>query len=462
MNTQLQLPDELKFLLEIVPTERISTGESILELHSKDESFHTPHKPAVVVYPLTTAEVSKILKKANELKIPVTPWGAGTSLEGNPIPVYGGIVLDMQQMNRIKEVCEKDLLVVVEPGVIYKELNKYLSRYGLFFPPDPGAAATIGGMVANNASGIRSVKYGATRDLTLGLEVVLPTGEIIRTGTRAAKSSSGYDLTRLFVGSEGTLGVFTEITLKLVGIPEEYVTCLATFDSVEEATEAVCLAMQSGVSPAALEFLDAPVITILNKDKGLTLEEKPTIFAELQGSSKEAVERDLEFLKEIFTASNCTNFNAGITPEERAKLWETRHDVHECLRRAHPEQTSIILDTAVPISHYSEMVRKAQQILASRGLTGFIFGHAGSGNLHLEVFSSLEDKERWQLIFLCNDEIVEFALSVGGTATGEHGVGIGKRKFMRREHGDTAYELMKKIKLLIDPNNIMNPGKIFE
>src|SRR4030065_341469 len=272
----------------------MSKGETVLDLHSKDESFHQSRKPDVVVWPLRTEEISQILKMANERRIPVTPWGAGTSLEGNPIPVEGGILLDLQQMNRILELRAEDLQVRIEAGVIYKELNQYLSRYGLFFPPDPGASATIGGMVGNNASGIRTVKYGATKDFILKMVVVLPSGEIIRVGTNAVKSSSGYDLCRLFVGSEGTLGVVTEVTLRLVGLPAEFMAAVAQFNPIREATDAVFQIMRSGLSPAALEFLDAPTVQVVNRFKNLSLEERPTLFIEFHGSSAAGLEEELE------------------------------------------------------------------------------------------------------------------------------------------------------------------------
>ncbi len=276
---------ELESIRKIVGSERMSAGESILDLHGKDESFHPRRKPDVVVWPLSAEEISQILKLANEERIPVTPWGAGTSLEGNPIPVEGGIVLDLQQMNHILELRTEDLQVRVEAGVIYKELNQSLSRFGLFFPPDPGASATIGGMVGNNASGIRTIKYGATKDFVLNMVIVLPSGEVIRAGTNAMKTSSGYDLCRLFVGSEGTLGVVTEVTLRLIGLPAEFMAAVAQFNPIREATDTVIQIMRSGLSPAALEFLDASTVQVVNQFKKLSLEERPTLFIEFHGAS---------------------------------------------------------------------------------------------------------------------------------------------------------------------------------
>jgi D-lactate dehydrogenase (cytochrome) len=452
---------ELEFIQSMVGVERLSTGESVLELHSKDESFHQRRKPDVVVWPLHTEEISQILKMANEKRIPVTPWGAGTSLEGNPIPVEGGIVLDLQQMNHILELRTEDLQVRVEAGVIYKELNQYLSRFGLFFPPDPGAAATVGGMVGNNASGVRTVKYGATKDYVLGMLVVLPSGEVIRVGTNAIKSSSGYDLCRLFVGSEGTLGIVTEVTLRLIGLPAEFMAAVVQFDLIREATDTVVQIMRSGLSPAALEFLDAPTVHVVNQFKKLSLEERPTLFIEFHGASAAGLREELEIVKEICGEHRSLRFDSGIGREERNRLWEARYGVRESIKVNNPGFHPLVIDTAVPISKYSDMVEWGQKIIEKKGLKGYAFGHAGSGNLHMEIMGIPEEKAQWQEVRGAEEEIVDFALGCGGTATGEHGIGIGKKKFMEKEHGESLL-LMKQIKALWDPNGIMNPGKIFE
>ena len=452
---------ELSILRGIVGPERVSTGESILDLHGKDESFHAKRKPEVVVWPLRAEEISQILRMANERRIPVTPWGAGTSLEGNPIPVLGGIVLDLQQMNHILELKEEDLQVRVEPGVVYKEMNQFLSRYGLFFPPDPGASASIGGMVANNASGIRTIKYGATKDFVLKMVVVLPSGEIIPVGTNAVKSSSGYDLCRLFVGSEGTLGVVAEITLRLVGLPAEFMALIVQFHSVRDATNTVSQIMRSGLSPAALELLDTPVVELVNRYKNLSLEEKPTLFIEFQGTSVAGLKEELELVKEICAEHHYLRFDSGIGREERNRLWEARYDVREAIKVNNPGFSPLVIDTAVPISKYPDMVEWGQKILGEKGLKGYTFGHAGSGNLHMEILGNPEDETQWQKVKEAEEEIVRFALECGGTATGEHGIGIGKKKFIEREHGGSL-KLMKQIKGLLDPNGIMNPGKMFE
>ncbi len=452
---------ELESIREIVGSERMSTGESILDLHGKDESFHRRRRPEVVIWPLSAQEISQILKIANERRIPVTPWGAGTSLEGNPIPVEGGIVIDLQQMNHILELMEEDLQVRVGTGVIYKELNQYLSRFGLFFPPDPGAAAAIGGMVGNNASGIRTIKYGATKDFVLNMVIVLPSGEIIRVGRNAIKSSSGYDLCRLFVGSEGTLGVVTEVTLRLVGLPAEFMAAVVQFDTIRRATDTVSQIMRSGLSPSALELLDTQTVRVVNKYKKLSLKERPTLFIEFHGTSSAGLREELEVVKDICIENGSLQFDSGIGREERNRLWEARYDVHEAIKVNHPGLSPLVIDTAVPISKYPDMVEWGQKVLEKRGLDGYVFGHAGSGNLHLEIMGIPGEGAQWQKVQEAGEEIVGFALECGGTATGEHGIGIGKRKFMKREHGDSL-KLMKQIKELLDPNGIMNPGKIFE
>ena len=299
---------DLEFLQSVVGRQRFSTGESALDLHAHDESGHPNQRPSVVLWPTSTQEVSKIVTYANEHKIPVTPYAAGTSLEGNPIPVQGGIVLDMCKMDQILDVRPQDLQVTVQPGLDFKKLNDRLKKHGLFFPPDPGATATIGGMVANNAKGIRAIKYGSTGDQVLSLEVVLPAGNVIRCGTRAMRTSSGYDLVRLFIGSEGTLGIITEVTLRLTGLPREFMAVVACFDSVEQATQTVVQMVQAGLAPAALEFIDTEIIQLVNRFKQMKMNEAPTLFIEFQGSSRVALEDEINFVKELCDGNGCKSF----------------------------------------------------------------------------------------------------------------------------------------------------------
>jgi len=448
--------EQIEELKGIVGEEWVSTGDSVRELHSHDESFHRSVLPDVVVWPHSTEEVSRLVRWAYERRVPVTPWGAGTSLEGNPIPVEGGMVIDLQEMNRILEIRQEDFQVDVEAGVVYKELNKELSRYGLFFPPDPGAAATIGGMIGNNASGIRTVKYGPTREYVM--VVVLPGGKVIRVGNRARKSSSGYDLLRLFTGAEGTLGIVTEATLRLVGLPENFMAVRATFPTVKDATDTVFQVMNSGLVPSAMEFLDTEVVKVLNHDRGLELEEAPTLLMEFDGYSEEGLKEEMAFVEEICRENRSGFIDKGIGPDERNRLWEIRHLTFESIKRSHPGLEALIMDVAVPLSRYSEMVAFIKEEVSD--LTAYVFGHAGDGNIHVVVMDDPRDSERWRRVEEANRQVVLKALEFEGTCTGEHGVGIGKREFALREHGE-ALHLMRRIKELLDPQGLMNPGKIF-
>ncbi len=441
--------------------DRFSTGISNLSLHAKDESFHPAHLPDAVLWPRTTEEVSRIVKICNEEEIPVTPWGAGTSLEGNPIPVKGGIVLDLQQMNKILSIRENDLQVDVQAGVVFKDLNKKLQRYGLFFPPDPGASATIGGMVANNASGIRAIKYGATKDLIQRLTVVLADGSVIHPGTLAFKTSSGLDLCRLFAGSEGILGIVTEITLRLAGIPPEFLAAVVSFPTGEAASLTVSQIIRSGLSPAALEFIGTDSVRLINKyTETFNFPESPLIFIEFHGTSKEGLAADLELVRELCEDNGATRFEAGIGRQARAKLWEARYNLHDFILREHPGLEPMAIDTAVPISKLPDIVAFAEKITRNRGIIGYVFGHAGSGNIHMPMMGDPNDTKSWAVLEEINHQLVEYAISLGGTATGEHGVGIGKIQFMELEHGESL-EVMRKIKKLLDPKGILNPGKMF-
>ena len=446
---------ELKAILD---ERRVSSGESVRHLHSHDESFHAPSLPDVVVWPHTTEEASRLVRWAKGKRVPVTAWGAGTSLEGNPIPVQGGMVMDFNEMNRIIAVRPEDFQADVQAGVIYKELNKRLARDGLFFPPDPGAAATIGGMIGNNASGIRSVRYGATKDYVMRLTVVLPDGEVIHAGNRARKSSSGYNLPALFTGSEGTLGIITEATLKLAGLPVNFMAVRATFPTVLNATTTVYQIMRAGLAPAAMEFLDANVVRVLNADRDLTLEENPTLLMEFSGYSRQGLAEEMAFVEEICQQNGALSIDRGIGAEERARLWEIRHQTYESIKRYHAGLSPLIMDVAVPLSRYSEMVDFSKNEV--RDLTAYLFGHAGDGNIHVHVMDDPQDAKRWARVEEATRSIVMKALEFEGTCTGEHGIGIGKSRFMETEHG-ASLMLMKRLKALLDPDNLFNPGKFF-
>lgn len=455
MNTR-----DLEDLQALLGPGRVLTGESELLLHARDESHHPEHKPDAVIYPQSAEEIAHILRFANERKIPVTAWGAGTSMEANPVPVYGGIVLDLSKMDRIIAIYPEDLQAVVQPGVTHVALNQKLSKYGLFFPPDPGAPATIGGMVANNAAGIQAIKYGATKDYVLALEVVLAHGEIIKVGNRAMRTSSGYNLVGLFVGSEGTLGIFTEITVRLAGIPKEVSAAIAAFPTLEDAARAVVQIVQSGLEPAALELLDPDCMRAINYLKNLGLVEQPTLFLEFRGHALEVVRDDLRFAQEICEQNGCERFASALGKEERDKLWEARHHLAYAAAALNPGKRALVVDVAVPISQFPKMVEFARQKLSEHTVNGPVFGHAGDGNFHVGIFYNPEDPDEQARAHAANDAIVLRAIELGGTATGEHGVGVGKIRFMQAEHG-ASYELMRRIKRLLDPNGILNPGKIF-
>ena len=447
-------------LSAIVGSDRFSTGPSNRELHLRDISFHQGTLPAGVIWPLTTEEVARILSWAYENDVPVTPWGAGTSTEGNPVPTRGGLVMDLTRMNRILDIRPQDLQADVEPGVLRKELNRQTGKHGLFFPPDPGADATIGGMIANNASGVQTVKYGATKDYVMRLTVVLPRGQVIHTGCKAPKSSAGYDLTRLFVGSEGTIGVVTEATLRLTGIPSHYLAATIRFPDLEKASEAVALMIGSGLGPAALELLPPGLIGLMNREKNLGLAEVPSLFCEFHAISANALQETAHLAKELCEECGATGFQYATAEADRKELWRARHEAWETIHRAHPKQETLIVDAAVPISRYPEMVVFAQQAVDAHQAIGYVFGHAGDGNLHVVMAGDPANPTEWGKLEAINQAIVEKAIQVGGTCTGEHGVGIGKRKFMQMEHGE-SFELMRQIKNLIDPKGLMNPGKIF-
>lgn len=452
-------PEDIALLKQSIGDRHVSAGESNLDLHSRDESYHEPHRPDVVVWPQKTGDVVTAVTLAARKGYAVTPWCAGTSLEGNPIPVKGGICLDFTEMNRILEIREKDLQVDVEVGVPYRELNNRLRHHGLFFPPDPGAQACIGGMIGNNASGVRTVAYGATRDCILALEVVMADGCVIRLGSRAIKSSSGYDLLRLMVGSEGTLGIVTQATLRLKGLPPEYLTVVATFPTVRHACDAVGDTIRYGLNPAALELMDSAVVAEINRDRKMALDEKPMLFLEFHNVNASALESQFGMVEGLLQEHHAETVVRGIGGDERIRLWEVRHGALESIKRNHPGRSVLLVDTCVPISRYSEMVDKAQEAVEREGATGFVWGHAGDGNLHLGLMYDPVDTSAREAVERVNRAVVEHSIAAGGTCTGEHGVGIGKLPFVAAEHGK-ALDYMRRIKAALDPQGILNPGKM--
>ncbi|SFE03889.1 D-lactate dehydrogenase (cytochrome) [Lentibacillus persicus] len=453
--TITQLVEELERKLS---KERVTTNETMLEQHSSDESYHTPHLPDVVVFPENAEEVSEIVKLANNFHTPVVPYGYGSSLEANVIPEHGGIVIDFANMNKVLEVRADDFLVRVQPGVTRSQLEKELKKYGLFFTVDPGADATLGGMAATNASGTTSVKYGIMRDNVRDLEVVTSDGSIIHTGSMAAKSSSGYNLNGLFIGSEGTLGCFTELTLKVIGIPEHIMAARAEFANVNDAVDAVIAVMQAGIPIARVELVDEESIKQMNRYSDTTYNEVPTLFLELHGNEA-GLKHDIDFMEEIVQDMHCRQIEFETETAGRNKLWEARHNAAYAFIHNHPGRKQMVTDVCVPISELAGAVRDARAAVGESGLSGGIVGHVGDGNYHILLMLDPDNPDDIERANRVNERIVNYALERGGTCTGEHGVGTGKQKYQKREHGE-ALAVMRKIKQALDPEGLLNPGKI--
>nr|WP_276531634.1 FAD-linked oxidase C-terminal domain-containing protein [Brevibacillus invocatus] len=447
-------------MVGLLGSERVTTNPTVLEHHSHDESYHAPRLPEVVVFPQDAEEVSQIMKLANEKKIAVTPFGLGTSLEGHVIPYNGGISMDFSLMNQVLEVRPQDFLVRVQPGVTRTQLNKELKKHGLFFSVDPGADATVGGMAATNASGTTSVRYGVMRDNVRDLEVVLADGRIIHTGSMVAKSSSGYHLTGLFVGSEGTLGAFTELTLRVYGIPEATMAARASFPTVQDAVNTVVDILSAGIPVARIELVDERSIRQVNLFKETDYPESPTLFIEFHGS-EQSLQHDIEFAQGIAGEHGCTQFLFETDSKARAQLWDARHNLAYAFVHKSPGKKMMVTDVCVPFSELAGAVVDARESIDRSGLDGAVLGHVGDGNYHVILMIDLDDKEEVARADKLNAHLVEYALQRGGTCTGEHGVGVGKAKYQRAEHGESL-DVMKSFKQVLDPNGILNPGKIFE
>lgn len=447
--------DELRALLG----DRLSTGSSILDEHGRDEAYTPPQRPDAVAFPRDTQEVSRIVKICARHDLPVIPYGTGTSLEGQIVPVSGGLSLDMSQMNRVVEIHEKDLDAVVQPGVTRTQLNDALRATGLMFTVDPGADASMGGMASTRASGTNTVRYGTIRENVLALEVVLPDGEIIRTGSRARKSASGYDLTHLFIGAEGTLGVITELTVKLHGQPESILAATCAFDTVEGAVDTVILAIQCGLPMARIELLDEVQMkgmNLLHADLGLA--EKPHLFLEFHGTET-GVREQVETFREIASDLGGRDFAFAEKAEDRNRLWAARHHAYYAGKALKPGANGLVTDCCVPISELACCISRTKQAIEMSGLIAPLVGHVGDGNFHLAILVDPDSDDEMDRARDLAASVNKIALSLGGTVTGEHGVGVGKKKYMLAEHGG-AYALMQRLKLAVDPQNIMNPGKI--
>jgi D-lactate dehydrogenase (cytochrome) len=453
-------PEILAELISVLGQDHVARGASVLELHSHDESTHPPVLPDAVVFPGSTADVSAVAELANRHGIALTAFGAGTSLEGHTVPVHGGIVIDFARMNRVLQVHATDFQVTVQPGVLRLDLEKQLSGFGLFFPPDPGANASIGGMIANNAAGIRTVKYGATRDHVLALEVVLADGRIINTGSRSVKQSAGYDLTHLIVGSEGTLGLVTEATLLVYPVPEHFSTAIVSFPDVPHAAEAVYGIMGHGLDPAAVELVHQDHIAWMNEDEGADLPVAPSLMIEFTGPNEKAVGEAMTSALEICDQAGSTGSDRGLGREARNAMWRMRHSIRERVHRRFPGHRIISVDVAVPISRFPDLIAFSQDRAAARGLDYRVIGHAGDGNMHMNLNFAPDDAVARRNAETLNGELIDKALEMGGTSTGEHGIGIGKRAYLVAEHGAEAVAVMRGIKKTLDPNNILNPGKV--
>ncbi|PBB05559.1 FAD-binding oxidoreductase [Salimicrobium humidisoli] len=445
-------------LLKFLRDDQVSANDTVLANHSKDESYHEGSLPDLVVFPENAEEVSQIMKAAETSGVPVIPFGLGSSLEGNVIAYDKGITIDFSSMNRVTEVRDKDFLVKVQPGVTRSQLNKELKKYGLFFSVDPGADATLGGMAATNASGTTSVKYGVMKDQVQDLEVVTPGGDVIHTGSLARKSSSGYNLTSLYVGSEGTLGCITELTLRVYGIPEHVMAARASFPTIDYAVGAVISMLQAGVPVARVELLDEASIRQVNRFNDTDYIEKATLFLEFHGNEA-GLQEDVAFMEEIVSSHKCEAIDFEKDNAARVKLWEARHNLAYAYIHDSPGKKMMVTDVCLPISELGGAIRHGREKMTELGLNGGILGHVGDGNYHALLMIDMDKEEERRKAEMFNEEIVEYALARGGTCTGEHGVGKGKMKYQEREHGK-ALAVMKAIKEALDPEGIMNPGKL--
>jgi D-lactate dehydrogenase (cytochrome) len=438
---------------------RLVTSRAVREQHANTLTWQKNEAPDAVIFAESTQDCVEIIGVCAKFRMPLIPFGTGTSLEGHINAPYGGVSVDLSRMNKVLAVHAEDLDCVIEPGVTREDLNTHLRNDGLFFPIDPGANASLGGMAATRASGTNAVRYGTMKDNVLSLKAVLPSGEIVTTATRAKKSSSGYDLTRLFIGSEGTLGLITELTLKLQGIPEAMAAGICPFPSVKAACDATIMTIQSGLPVARIELLDALSVRAVNLYSKLDLAETPMLFLEFHGSEA-GVKEQSERFGEIAAELGGGPFTWATKAEERSKLWKARHNIYWASLALRPGATTFATDVCVPISRLAECVEAAQRDVAELGIMANIVGHVGDGNFHVSPLFDLEDEDEMRRVTTFVERLVERALAMEGTCTGEHGVGQGKMKYLEKEHGAAALNLMRLLKRSIDPQNIMNPGKM--
>ena len=457
MNIELTI-NEIKSLKD----NQLSTNPNILEQHSRGEDYYLPKLPDAVFFAYTTSDVQEVVKICSKNKTPITAFGSGTSLEGHVLPSKGGISIDLSNMKKILEINSEDLNCRVESGVNRILLNDNLKDKGLFFPVDPGAReASLGGMTATNASGTNAVKYGTMKNNVLGLTVVMPNGRIIKTGGRAKKSSAGYDLTKLFIGSEGTLGIITEIQVRLFGIPESISSAICHFDTLEGAVNTSMEVVQYGLSVARIELIDeVQMAASIKYSKLKDIEVKPTLFFEFHGT-KGLTSGQAKIAEEISKNNGGTSFKWAQKTEDRNKLWKARHDAYYAALSIEPNKRSMSTDVCVPISKLAQCILESKKDLESNNIIAPMVGHVGDGNFHLLMLCDPNNNEEMKKFKEFNDRLVRRAIEMGGTCTGEHGIGFGKKEYLKIEH-PTNIEWMKKIKIAFDPNNIMNPNKIID
>src|SRR4051812_17738361 len=447
--------EELKALLG----ERVSTSAAVREHHGKDESYFPYALPDAVVFVESTEEVRDVVDICRRHRVPMIPFGVGTSLEGHILAVRGGVSIDLSHMNKVLAVHEEDLDAVVQAGVTRKQLNEYIKHTGLFFPVDPGADATLGGMAATRASGTNAVRYGTMRENVLSLKVVLADGRIIQTSRRSKKSAAGYDLTRLFVGSEGTLGIITEVTVRLYPVQDAMSAAVCAFPTIGAATKTVIQTLQMGIPVARCELLCATTMGALNKHNKLSYRESPTLFLEFHGTEASVVEQ-AKMVQEIAKENGGMDFQWATRPEDRTKIWEARHQAYFACLQLKPGSRAVSTDVCVPISRLAECVHETMEDVKSYFAPVPLLGHIGDGNFHLMLLVDPGKPEETEIAKTFNKRLVERALRLEGTCTGEHGVGLGKMQSMRLELGDDVIDVMRDIKRSLDPDNLMNPGKV--
>jgi len=445
--------------LEAAFGNRVVTSQAVREQHANTTTWVAGEPPDAVVYPQSADDVQQIVRICARHRAPVIAFGTGTSFEGHVNAPYGGVSIDLKDMNRIIAIHPQDFDCVVEPGVTRKQLNDYLRDQGLFFPVDPGADASLGGMCSTRASGTTAVRYGTMKDNVLALKVVRPDGALMTTSRRARKSSAGYDLTRLMVGAEGTLGIITELTLKLHGLPEATASAVCRFPSIQAACDAAITAIQAGIPIARVELLDEIQVKVCNTYSKLGLPEEPTLFLEFHGTQASVTEQSERF-GDIAREYGAGSFEWSARPEDRTRLWQARHDIFWALRGYRAGAKVVVTDVCVPISRLAECVTETKRDAETSGIIAPVVGHVGDGNFHASVMVMMEDPEEVAAAKAFVDRVAERALAMEGTCTGEHGIGEGKKHLLEPEHGAAAIDVMRAIKRALDPDNIMNPGKI--